>query len=237
LDALKEQGCNITTASLVCADDTPLGAKSDFVLSTPWAYDNSDCQTRCVTNFYFMATYICAKMTGDQKMMNELRQVLDHGPAYLQKTEAVAQELAAKPWTQAVVLADGELEGIAEEGALAFKEICQLASNYYHLLDVRHGPMVLIDKQTLVLTALGVNNELERNLLGDIQRKGAEIVAFYDLDPNLGDIASVSFGSPLSHAVRGIPFIILCQLVAYEKSKATGANPDKPDGLDAWIAL
>lgn len=33
---------------------------------------------------------------------------------------------------------DAELCGICEEGALTFKEICQVDSNYYHLLDARH---------------------------------------------------------------------------------------------------
>ena len=37
---------------------------------------------------------------------------------------------------------------IASEGALAFKEIARIPSISYHLLDVRHGPMVLIDDKT-----------------------------------------------------------------------------------------
>jgi len=240
LDALKEIGCDINVLSVVCADDTPLGEKSDLVLSTPWAFDESVCQTRCVTNAYFIAAYIGAKMTDNTSVMSDLRLMITEGPAYLEKAETLAKEIATEPWTHAVVLADAELEGIAEEGALVFKEVCQLPSSYHHLLDVRHGPMVLINKETLVIVALGTSCELEMNLLKDLKEKGANVVAFCaacDECSELEGIRFSCFGEPVSHVAKGIPFIVLCQMIAYYKSKETGADPDKPTGLDPWIAL
>jgi len=240
LDALKEQGCNITVASFICADDTPLGEKSDLVLSTPWAFDESVCQTRCVTNAYFMAAYIAAKITDNNTVLLDLRLMITEGPAYIEKAEALAKELAVLPWTHSVVLGDAELEGIAEEGSLVFKEVCQLPSSYHHLLDLRHGPMVMLNKETLVIVALGTACELELNLLKDIKAKGAEIVAFCGICDSCTEYEgtkTLCFGEPLSHVAKGIPFIILCQMIAYYKSKETGADPDKPTGLDPWIAL
>jgi len=237
LDALKTQGCKITVASFVCADDTPLGEKSDLVLSTPWAFDESVCQTRCVTNAYFMAAYIAAKIKDDKPALNDLKLMINEGSVYIEKAENLAKELAGQPWTHAVVLADAELEGLAEEGALVFKEVCQLPSSYHHLLDVRHGPMVLIGDKTLVLVALGTSNELEHKLLDDLKAKGANVVAFSDVSAEHEGIRYSCFGKQLSHITKGIPFIILCQMVAYYKSKETGADPDKPTGLDPWISL
>jgi len=239
LDAMKAQNFNIKVASFVCADDTPLGEKSDLVLSTPWAFDESVCQTRCVTNAYFMAAYIAAKITDNNSVLTDLRLMITEGPAYMEKAETLAKELAVKPWTHAVVLADAELEGIAEEGSLVFKEVCQLPSSYYHLLDVRHGPMVLIGNETLVIVALGTSCELEINLLNDIKAKGANVIAFTDDTDLPADLTVVvsRFDKKLSHIAKGIPVIILCQMIAYYKSKETGADPDKPTGLDAWISL
>jgi len=234
LDALVSQGVSMSVLSLVAAEDSPLGAKSDLTLATPWAFDESVCQTRTVTNFYFMSVYIWAKYAGNQATLDDLQHILQSGSEYSVRAETVAKEIAAQAWSRAVVLADAELEGLAEEGALVFKEVCQLPGNYYHVLDFRHGPIVLLGEQALVLVALGVGDELERNLLGDLKAKGAKVVVFSDAPIDLCDI---SYGRPLSHMARGIPFILLCQLVAYEKSKVTGANPDQPDGLDSWIAL
>ena len=193
LDMLKDIGCDFTVLSLVCADNTPLGEKSDLVLSTPWAFDESVCQTRCVTNAYFMAAYIGAKMTDNSSALLDLRLIITEGPAYLEKAEALAQEVALEPWTHAVVLADAELEGIAEEGALVFKEVCQLPSSYHHLLDVRHGPMVLIGKETLIIVALGTSCELEVNLLKDLKTKNANIVAFCAGCDNCKELEDVRF--------------------------------------------
>jgi len=160
--------------------------------------------------------------------------MLQSGDDYLDRAEHLAKELAPLPWSRAVTLADAELEGLAEEGALVFKEVCQLPANYYHVLDSRHGPIVLFGEQTLILVALGVGNELEQSLLRDLEKKGSHVVALSDVSA-VG--STLNFGRPLTHIARGIPFILLCQLVAYEKSKVTGADPDQPTGLDPWIAL
>jgi len=243
LDTMKSLGFDIKTASFVCADNTPLGEKSDLVLSTPWAFDESVCQTRCVTNAYFMAAYISAKISKSTDVISDLSNIIKEGPVYINKAETLAKELAKLSWTHAVVLADAELEGIAEEGALVFKEVCQLPSGYHHLLDVRHGPMVLIGNDTLVIAALGTSCELEINLLKDLNEKGAKVIAFSDVplkEENIEkmlNVQTISFGKFLSHTAKGIPLIILCQMIAYYKSNETGANPDKPTGLDPWISL
>ena len=255
LDALESQGCDFEVASLVCADDTPLGARSGLVLSTPWAFDESVCQTRCVTNFYFTAAYVYAKIAGDQSLVGELQSLTQDGETYLTKAGALASDIALEPWTHVVVLADAELEGLAEEGSLVFKEVCQLPSNYHHLLDVRHGPMVLVGEKTLVIAVIDGSKKLETDLLMDLKNKAARIVAFCcgaeglevkaELDgidgieatDGLDGIQAIGYGRPLSHITSGIPLIILCQLTAYYKSKSTGADPDKPEGLDPWISL
>ena len=240
LDVIKDLGCDISSVSFVCADNTPLGDKTDLVLSTPWAFDESVCQTRCVTNAYFMAAYIASKLTGNTQVLAELLMIIKEGPGYFTKAEALARDLVKLSWTHVVVLADAELEGVAEEGALVFKEVCQIPSSYHHVLDVRHGPMVLVGESTLVIVALGTTNELELNLLYDLTQKDATVVAFSDVDINhlnKCELHYFDFGKPLSHITKGIPFILLCQMIAYYKSKETGADPDKPAGLDPWISL
>lgn len=229
---------SIKVLSIACTEESELSKLSDFTLEMPWAFDESVCQTRTVTCFYAVGLALLAKLGGKKEIIDEINEVVDLGPGYFDRCEKMLRQVAALPWKDVVVLADAELEGIAGEGALAFKEICQIPSNYYHILDVRHGPIVLIRSRTLVIVALSDGNTYEKELVNDILKKGAHVVAFCDRDTELPDeVMKVEFGRDLDHAVRGIPFILICQLLSYYKAVENGTNPDSPDGLDPWIKL
>ena len=138
-EAVKALNVNASFLSVVCCEDTPVEALSDVTLCMPWAFDSSVCQTRCVSNLYAAGAMLVGALAGDGSIMAGMERVAVLGDAYLKLADALARRLAKTPWENVVVLADGEIDGLAEEAALAFKEISQLPSNYYHMLDVRHG--------------------------------------------------------------------------------------------------
>lgn len=238
IDRMREQGIDFSVLSVTCVVESVLSGMSDVALEMPWAFDESVCQTRTVSCLYFACAYALAIAARDTGRARLLASFIISGEAFLQQIEEPAKALAQKDWTHAVVLGDGELSGIALEGALAFKEICQLPSNYYHLLDVRHGPMVLIGKQTLVIAQVsGAEGSLEADLIRDLVQKGATVAVCSDAPFHQEGVVNFCVGQPLDQAVRGLPLINVCQLTAYYKSFLTGANPDAPDGLAAWIQL
>jgi len=235
---MRDAGVAFQVMGVSCTAGSPLSTLSDLSLSMPWAFDESVCQTRTVTNLFFFCAYMTARLAGDAALAGDLLKAAHGGPAYLARIEPMLAQVAALGWTHAVVLGDAELGGLCEEGALAFKEICQLPSNHYHLLDVRHGPMVLVNKQTLVIAVLSANDcELELALVRDVLAKGATVVVYSDLPVDIAGVHSVSFGEALLPPARGIAAIAVCQLISYHKSFLTGANPDAPDGLSPWIRL
>lgn len=238
VEALQKRGVSFTLLTVTCVSDSTLSSMSDLVVEFPWAFDESVCQTRTVTTLYFFCAYMIAKLGGHAALASDLIKTAQQGDAYMTRIEPILQEAASRSWNCAVVLGDAELAGLCSEGALAFKEICQIPSNYYHLLDVRHGPMVLIGKETLVIAVLSDRgNKLELDLLRDLLAKGAMVIAYSDLPLDMPGLISISFGEALQHPARGIPAIAICQLISYHKSFVTGANPDCPDGLSPWIAL
>lgn len=90
---------------------------------------------------------------------------------------------ASEDWSRAVVLADSGCAGLAEEGALAFKEICRRDSNHYHMLDCRHGPMVQICPDTLVIALLSKGDrKLQAALLGDVAAKTSHLLVLDHAD-------------------------------------------------------
>jgi len=238
VERARAMGAGCRVLGVTCAEGSALAPLCDCVLEMPWAFDNSVCQTRTVSCLYLLCAYCAANMAGDERLIADLRAAVSGGQAFMDGIERELEAAAKGGWTHAVVLGDAELSGLCEEGALAFKEICQVPSNHYHLLDVRHGPMVMINKQTLVIAILsGADNKLELDVLRDITAKGAAVVAYSDEPLEMPGVLSVSFGRKLSHPARGIPAIAVCQLISYYKSFRTGADPDRPSGLSPWIEL
>mgnify|MGYP000004771189 CR=1 FL=1 len=89
------------------------------------------------------------------------------------KYRPVLAEIANLDWDNVVVLADGPICGIAEEGALAFTEISMLTGRYFHLLDYRHGPIVVSGKRTLTLALLRPGEEkLQSAMMKDVIQRG-----------------------------------------------------------------
>ncbi len=231
---------SLPVIGVTCVEDSDLAKIADLTLEIPWAFDESVCQTRTVTNLYLTNLLVLAYLANDQKLISELDTAIDAGEHFIEKYEAQLKGIAEVDWRDAVILADGELQGIADEGALAFTEIARTPGRYYHLLDVRHGPMVLINQHSLVIMCLSSEGyEYQTALAGDLIKKGATVITYSDTPKgNIPGVKlAVSSEITLSNAACGLPLIFIPQILAYYKAIQKGFNPDQPEGLDAWIKL
>lgn len=229
----------IPSIGITCVEDSGLCKIADLCLQMPWTFDKSVCQTGTVTNLYAATSLLLAAFFGDDRTFTDLKKMTAAGNGFIRENDPAFKEIAQKPWNKVVVLADGEISGLATEGALAFKEICCTISNYYHVLDVRHGPMVLIDQNTLVIADLKPGNkEYQLNLIEDISKKGAVIVVSTDSSYDAIGNAALHIKHPdVGNIAEGLPFINIAQLIAYHKAIIKGLDPGNPDGLEAWIEL
>ena len=231
---------NLSVLAISCAEGSGLSNIADFVVELPWAYDESVCQTRSITNLYAANLLILAYLTGDKQRIDDIDRAIDAGNAYMLQYEKPLKALAEAEWSNAIILADGEMQGIACEAAMAFVEIAKVPAQYYHLLDVRHGPMALVQEDTLVTACLsGKNQGYERALIQDLVKRGAKVTVFSDeeLDDLEGVFLNVWTGVEMDSAVRGIPFVFIPQILAYYKAERKGLNPDNPEGLVSWVKL
>lgn len=227
------------TISICATKDSDLSQIVDLSLEIPWAFDESVCQTRTVTNLYFANLMIVGIVVDDKSLLEELKKAVSNGSNYMRANTEILRGIGEEDWEKIVVLGDSELEGIAEEGALAFKEISKLPSNYYHLLDVRHGPMVLIDKDTLVIAVCTPNGmEYQKNLFSDIKGKGARLITVSTEDKETwGSDFNIKIEKYNNYGVAGVPFIFVPQVLSLFKAISNGINPDIVEGLTPWIKL
>jgi glucosamine--fructose-6-phosphate aminotransferase (isomerizing) len=148
--------------------------------------------------------------------------------------------MARQPFENAVVLADSSMAGLAEEGALAFKEICQRQSNFYHVLDVRHGPVLTIDEKTLVVVMVSRgDSRLQAELVNDMKGRAGFVLALTcGGDAALASgIKEIRLPNAACDDVSAVFMLYCIQLLCLKHALSRGVDPDKPEGLDPWIKL
>lgn len=228
-------GCPVISISAQADNDiTPM---SNLELTLDWCYDNSVCQTRTVTNLYAATLLLGATYSSNTVLNSAVNTASNTNGNFQSNNKKALQSIAALPWDNAVVLADGPVSGIAEEGALAFTEIAMLTGRYFHLLDYRHGPIVTSDEKTLTIILLRPNETvLQGALVRDVMAHGGPVVTVSEQAENLyGATEHICIQDIVSSAAWGIPLIYIAQQTALEKALRLGGNPDAPKGLDAYI--
>lgn len=213
---------------------------ADFALEIPWAFDESVCQTRSVTNLYAAALIFIGIASGCGEIIEGYRKLAEQGNQFLEKVEGVAESVSSLNWKNAVLLSDGEGFGITGEAALAFNEISLTPAVYKHLLDIRHGPIVLVDDSTLVIARLDQEQfSYQRDLVCDLVKRGAHVIVVSDAEvPRIdGVYANLTFGCSLNQGVVNAIMLPVAQLFSYYRALKLNKDPDKPEGLEAWIKL
>lgn len=235
------KGNNGTPIISICTKEgSELSSLADLNLDIPWAFDESVCQTRTVTNLYTTYLMLAGILGNHQALLDEIGQAIKWGESYMKSiVELLIQVAQETEWENVVVLGDSELQGIASEGALAFMEIAQVPSNYYHVLDVRHGPMVMIDHKTLVVLACSPNEVgYQQSLIEDIQARGAKVVSVgYQIEQGWKGDVHIEVPQYTHYGVMGILFIFVPQCLAYFKALTKKLDPDSPQGLFSWIKI
>lgn len=234
----EELGCRVLS---VCARaDAPVEEIAHWSLCLPWAFDEAVCQTRTVSNLYLAALGLAHIAAGDFHRLAALHRLSDSAGSFCPQQEDTLTAIAEKPWTKAVVLGDSGVAGILEEGALAFKEICRRDSNHYHLLDTRHGPMVQIGQDTLVVAMLSSGERpLQKALLTDLAAKTDNLLVLDSLPGDSDGVPGVRISLPDcgSDELRAVFALYCIQMICFRHALKRGVNPDKPEGLDPWIKL
>ena len=234
----KDHHCN-KIVSICAKEGASVEEIADMNLLIPWAFDESVCQTRTVTNLYLAGYMISAIIAGDRTAQAAAGRIGDDAP-FRESVEPVLAKLAESGWSKAVVLADSAVEGLAEEGALAFREICRRDANFYHVLDVRHGPIVQIGEDTLVIAMLSSGAfSPQADLIADLSKKTRHLVVFSRNERvrQLRDCIPVLLPDCGNDAVSAIYMQYCIQLLCFFHAIFTGVNPDAPEGLDPWITL
>jgi glucosamine--fructose-6-phosphate aminotransferase (isomerizing) len=213
-----------------------LAKLSRQVLAVPDAQERSVAQTRSFSNMALALLYLIHR-----EIPSGLPAGLQAaGQQLLSRYRPVARKTGGDPAIQKFIfLGSGPLYGLASEVMLKMKEMSLAYSEAYHFLEFRHGPISVIDGNTLVAALVdGDTPEMMLNVIRDVRALGARVLALSEnpLPDPAGMIDfPVVFQSGLPAPWYAPLFLPILQQMAFERAMASGQNPDQPANLRAVV--
>ncbi len=153
--------------------------------------------------------------------------------------QAWAERFAMKH--HALFLGRGQHYPIALEGALKLKEISYIHAEAYPAGELKHGPLVLVDRDMPVI-AIAPNDALIEKLKSNIQEvraRGGELYVIADAGTEMVEGEGVHIlNMPENYGMLSpVLHVIPLQLLAYHAALVKGTDVDKPRNLAKSVTV
>lgn len=254
LSAFKQtQQMGLKSLSLCNVECSSLDRKTHFALSLLAGPERAVASTKTfsasLTAISFLAFHL-AKLKGflsakDEagfvkcflSLPSQIEKVIHYNQFFLE----IMEEL--KNFKNFFYLGRGLYYPIALEGALKLKEIAYLHAEAYPSGEMKHGPLALLDQNTVVLALLAQSGPLYKKSMINIKEarsRGASIISIggTEKDIELKNISRHHLLLPESHDLfHPLLALIPLQMMAYYVSRSYGYNADKPRNLAKSVTV
>ncbi len=107
----------------------------------------------------------------------------------------------------------------------------------YNSLEFRHGPISIVDNQTLIILLEGRREHgFIADVIEDLKHHGAYVVTVGPFRSLVSD-DSLVIGKTASDLARCVLYLPFVQLLAYFRAVSAGLNPDKPRNVTPFVVL
>ena len=233
--------CVGSTVSREADDVIYTWAGPEIAVASTKAYTT---QLACLYLLALKMANIRGKISSDEylKLLGQLEKIPSQVDEILKDMESV-QKFAAGHFNKNKVFFIGRLFDSATslECALKLKEVSYMHSEAFAAGELKHGPIALIDKQTLVV-AIATQSELYDKLssnIVEVKTRGAStLVISQDKKDSFKDVADQVISIPeTDDAFEPILSIIPAQSFAYYCAVQRGNDPDKPRNLAKSVTV
>ncbi len=229
---------NIRTMAVTCNGDTPMAKAANEVIALDDISEKSVVMTQSFSNMLYALQLYAAKISKRSELLEQLDKIPTLVKTALANGESLKQVTEDLTKKRFIFLGSGAYNGLAKEATLKLKEMTQTECESYSNLEFRHGPISIVDQETVVI--LFTQNEtknFDQALIKDIQKLGGYVVvigtALEDLEADLIMKLSEEIDD-LSRLVEAVPYF---QLLAYQRAIIKGYDPDKPRNLTQVVNL
>jgi len=213
--------------------DEVLSRLADVNIVIDKGQEESVAQSRSFASMYVAVTAFCARMAGRHDLGEAMKKLPAIGNLVMGKYEARAKDIGENlSFDRFYFLGSGIRYGLACEVNLKMKEMTLTHSEPFHFLEFRHGPMSMVNQNTVVVGMLSDANRVhEAKVLAEMEELGGTVASLAEKE------ADVQFESEIPESVRSVLYLPVLQLMAFYRSLAKGLNPDRPTNLTAVVKL
>ncbi|MBQ6335128.1 MAG: glutamine--fructose-6-phosphate transaminase (isomerizing) [Erysipelotrichaceae bacterium] len=186
---------------------------------------------------------ICKRIDGskaDRKMIAELKNLPDLIRDVLKYDEQI-KKLAKLLSDKNDVYFIGRQHDypVALEGSLKLKEISYIHADAYYAGELKHGPIALIEKDTVVI-AVATEAKIAAKTISNIQEtlaRGSKVILLTSDQIETEGFEHVIRLKTISQALMPVEIIIILQLFAYHTAVMKGCDIDKPRNLAKSVTV
>ena len=231
----------VKTLSITCDPDS--AKYNDYMILSPRTAEDSVIMTRSFTSMVYLATILALVAGGREE------QVYSMAKGYPQMAERMltdTQEVAHRILQEHpninlfITLGHGVNYGVANECMNKMKEMGIANSEAYYSLEYRHGPMSLVDENTLIIMlANDATTEYDNKLLEQMKGFGATVLAIGE-DAKTRFACSdytISFADGRSTLEYAAVIGFIGQFLGLEIAAAKNIDADAPRHLTQAIVL
>jgi len=210
--------------------DSTLAEAADIVVAAPAGREESVAQTRSFSSMLLTAQALVGALAGYD--LSQLSVLPDLASALLADATEPVRTLAHDVGIDRFFfLGSDPLFGVASEGMLKLKEMSLTNSEAFHTLEFRHGPMSMADRSAAIVALISADRvAAEMAVVADAGKYDAATLT-------IGAAADLVVDAEIPSWMRPVLHLIPLQILALERAKAKGLNPDLPRNLVAVVEL
>lgn len=195
--------------------------------------DNSFAMTSSFTCMLMSAFTLFSGQTLTQ-WRNQIEATARLCDSKLQQWPQAIKQLAQQPYERLIVLGSGGFAGLAREASLKSLELSagKVMTTFDSSLGFRHGPKFSINDKALVIQLFSSDEytrQYDLDLFNEIRRDKQALAHIAISESALNEEHVFELGQlGLGDQWLCFPYVLFCQILAFEKSLQLGYGPDNP---------
>ncbi len=231
---------DVKTLAITCDKDSAV--YNDYMILSPETAEDSVIMTRSFTSMVYLVVIMAMYVGGKKDEITAMSGYGDNARDALKKMDELAKTVIEKHenLNLFITLGQGIYYGVANECMNKMKEMGISNSEAYYSLEYRHGPMSLVDENTLIIFLSHSETVIEdAKLLAQMKEYGAVTIAIGNTASS--DMKEADYCLDLPYGYNDMQNAALIgfigQFIGYYIAEKKGIDADIPRHLSQAIVI